>query len=65
VLQIYSRWGELLYETHDLVMNEELKGWDGRHRGQKMNPGVFVWLAKISFIDGERVVYSGDVTIVE
>jgi len=65
VLQIYSRWGELLYETHDLVLNEERKGWDGYHQGQKMNPGVFVWLAKISFIDGERVVYSGDLTLVE
>ena len=65
VLQIYSRWGELLYETNELVLNEELKGWDGYHHGQKMNPGVFVWLARISFIDGERVVYSGDLTLVE
>lgn len=65
VLQIYSRWGELLYETYDLALNDELKGWDGYHQGQKMNPGAFVWLARISFIDGERVVYSGDLTLVE
>ncbi|MFK7982566.1 MAG: gliding motility-associated C-terminal domain-containing protein, partial [Saprospiraceae bacterium] len=65
VLQIYSRWGELVYETNDLVLNEELKGWDGHHRGQKMNPSVFVWLVRITFIDGETVVYSGDLTLVE
>ncbi len=65
VLQIYSRWGELLYETHDLALNDKLKGWDGYHRGKKMNPGAFVWLARITFIDGETLVYNGDVTLVE
>ena len=65
LLQIYSRWGELLYETNDLVLNDEQKGWDGYHQGQKMNPGVFVWLAQITFIDGEQLVYSGDVHLVD
>ncbi len=63
--QVFSRWGELLYEAHDTALNDELLGWDGYHRGRKMNPGVYVWQAKISFIDGESLMYSGDVTLME
>jgi len=65
VLQVFSRWGELLFETHDLAANDELLGWDGYYRGKKMKPGVYVWQAKISFIDGESLMYSGDVTLME
>jgi len=65
MLQIHSRWGELLFETQDLALNDELKGWDGFYKGKKMNPGVYVWQAKITFIDGESLMYSGDVTLVE
>ena len=65
MLQIYSRWGELLFETKDLALNDELKGWDGFYKGRKMNPGVYIWQAKITFIDGESLMYSGDVTLVE
>jgi len=65
VLQVFSRWGELLFETNNLELNDELKGWDGFHNGQKMNPGVYVWMAKVTFIDGESKVYSGDVTLME
>ena len=65
ILQIYSRWGELLFETQDLALNDELNGWDGYYKGRKMNPGVYVWQAKITFIDGESLMYSGDVTLME
>lgn len=65
VLQIFSRWGELLFETNNLELNNELKGWDGYHNGRKMNPGVYVWMAKVTFIDGETKVYSGDVLLAE
>lgn len=64
-LQVYSRWGELLFETFDMVLNDERKGWNGYHRGKKMNPGVYIWQAKITFIDGESLMYSGDVTLME
>jgi hypothetical protein len=29
-----------------------------------MNPAVFVYLAEIEFLDGEVVLYKGDVTLV-
>ena len=61
--RIYSRWGELLYETTDLLINDTSKGWDGRFKGQNMNPGVYIWTAKVAFIDGKVIDYSGDVLL--
>ena len=38
-------------------------GWDGSHRGQKLNPAVFAYYAVIEFIDGQEILYEGDVTL--
>ncbi len=63
-LSIYTRWGEMVYQAHDIQTNDEQRGWDGTYRGTLMNPAVFVWHAEVEFIDGERRFLSGDVTIV-
>jgi len=36
---------------------------DGMFRGEELNPAVFVYLAEIEFIDGEVILYKGDVTL--
>ena len=62
-LQVYSRWGELLWERHDFQPNDVSLGWDGTYKGDEMNPGVFVYQAMIEFIDGRKELFKGDVTI--
>jgi gliding motility-associated-like protein len=39
-LQVYDRWGQLLYETSDLY-----DGWDGTKNGKLSPPGTYVWKA--------------------
>lgn len=39
-MQIYSRWGELLFETNDLF-----EGWDGTFKGEPCHDGVYIWIA--------------------
>ncbi len=57
-LLIYSRWGEVVYESDDLY-----KGWDGYLKGGKKAPqGVYVYKAWVRYIDGETEVKAGDVT---
>jgi len=38
-------------------------GWDGKFRGEFMNPAVFVWYAEVRFNDGEVLLLKGDVTL--
>lgn len=63
-LKIFNRWGGLVYIGKNFPPNEPSMGWDGTFKGQLVNPGVFVYLAEVAFIDGEVVEYKGDVTVV-
>lgn len=63
-LMVYSRWGELMFEARDISPNDMFSGWDGTFRGESAMPGVYTWVARVAFLDGERLTYSGDVTLV-
>ncbi|MFN2313784.1 MAG: PKD domain-containing protein, partial [Bacteroidales bacterium] len=57
-LQIYNRWGALIYESHDLN-----KGWDGYFGNGSLAPqGVYVWKVHGRYADGGYFDTVGDVT---
>ena len=60
---VFDRWGETMFSLNDFQPNDPQYGWDGKHRGQKMQPAVFVWMAEIEYIDGETRLFTGDVTL--
>jgi gliding motility-associated-like protein len=62
-LQIFNRWGEMVFEVYDFPPNDEAFGWDGFHRNQEMNTAVFAYWTEIELIDGTVVLYKGDVTL--
>ena len=41
-LQVYSRWGELVFQRNGLAANDEQGGWDGTFRGKPLSPGVYI-----------------------
>jgi gliding motility-associated-like protein len=64
--KVFDRWGELVYETHDAPIGINGiggTGWDGFLKNKPLNPAVFVYIIELNFIDGETVVYKGDVTL--
>ncbi len=63
-LQVFDRWGKLVFQRNDLQPNDPEQGWDGTFRSQALNPGVFIWVLEVEFIDGYTEIFSGDVTIV-
>lgn len=62
-LSIYNRWGGHLFLAQHIQTNDERAGWDGTFKGLPMNPDVFVWMAELLFIDGTKLLLSGDVTL--
>jgi len=63
-LFIYNRWGEKVFETHNVPVNDPSAGWDGTFHSEKMNPGVFIYYAKIKKGDLEDVEIHGDLTLI-
>ena len=63
-LQIFDRWGTLMFENKDFSPNDPSNGWDGAYRGQIVDPAVFVWWAEVELVDGRVLLLKGDVTVV-
>ncbi len=61
--RVFGRWGEQLFENLDLVPNDLAAGWDGRHNGEPMPAGLYVWSAQVLFLDGETRELSGEVIL--
>jgi gliding motility-associated-like protein len=59
-LQIYNRWGEMLFESNDIG-----QGWDGTFRDKPVHEGVYVY--KISYVnlEGDFVRLFGDLTLLK
>jgi len=62
-LRIYNRTGNLLFDGKSLIPNEESMGWDGKHRGVPMKPGVFVYQALVKRRDGKLFPLQGTITL--
>lgn len=58
-LQVFNRWGELVFETFDVK-----QGWDGFYRGQPAKQDVYAWKARARFSDGREETLKGDVTLI-
>jgi len=58
-MSVFSRYGELLYITKNLS-----QGWSGKSGLREMPQGVYVYLAKVDVLGGERIVIRGSVLLV-
>jgi gliding motility-associated-like protein len=62
--KIFDRWGEMVFQLKDFAFNDESKGWDGNFRGQPCEPGVYVWILEVEYVDGVREVFKGNTTLI-
>ena len=62
-LAVYDRWGNALYYREDLPVNDPGEGWDGSFRGRVMDPGVYVYVVEVEFMDGTVQLFKGDVQL--
>jgi gliding motility-associated-like protein len=61
---VFDRWGASVCSYTNFQPNDPAFGWDGTHKGQLLNPAVFVWYAEVEMIDGRIEFFEGDVTLV-
>ncbi|MBK7304209.1 MAG: gliding motility-associated C-terminal domain-containing protein [Saprospiraceae bacterium] len=63
VFQIFDRWGEKVFEIKNTFPNLPDHGWDGNFKGQKCNPGVYVYWVEVEALNGKKWSLKGDVTL--
>jgi gliding motility-associated-like protein len=58
-LQIYNRWGQLVFETRDYT-----KGWNGNFGGGPEPGGTYVYLISLVDLNGATVVKKGTLVLI-
>jgi len=59
-MQIFDRWGNLIFESRDKNI-----GWDGYDKNGRLMPaGVYVYKMVLRLGDGQRTTKVGDVTLI-
>jgi len=58
-MQIYSRWGELIFETEDI--NE---GWDGTCNGKTWSSGNYYFQIRAKGTQGQGKMIKGSVHLI-
>ena len=57
-LNIFNRWGELIFESKDIDV-----GWDGTYKDKLCKQDVYVWKVYVKFSNGQVYIKAGDVTL--
>lgn len=63
--KIFDRWGETIYESYEMTLNNIKNTWDGTFKGQPLNGGVYVWLLDVTFPNGTTEIYKGHTTLIK
>ena len=58
-MEIYNRWGELIFETDDINFE-----WDGMYKGKMVIPGTYIW--RLAYARGTKREYhlSGHISVI-
>ena len=59
-MRIFSKNGILIFESNDINL-----GWDGYHKGQLCESGVYIWRVRGTYKNGEPFMKMGDVTLLK
>jgi gliding motility-associated-like protein len=58
-IAIYNRWGENVFTS-----NNPTDTWDGAYKGQTQEIGVYVYKGEITFTDGEKKTFKGNLSLI-
>ncbi len=60
-LQIYNRWGEIIWESHD-----PNAGWDGTYNGRPVPQGTYSWVIRTrEIISDKKYTWNGTINIIK
>jgi gliding motility-associated-like protein len=61
---IFNRWGQRIFQVHDVPSDDPGFGWNGRIKGESAPPGAYAYEILMSFADGTQQVYKGTLLLV-
>jgi len=63
---VFNRWGQVVFEAHNIPPNNAGYGWDGTFKGLVLEPDVFVYTVDaVCELGTTTFKYKGDISIVK
>ncbi|MFT4566069.1 MAG: gliding motility-associated-like protein, partial [Saprospiraceae bacterium] len=64
-LQIYDRWGSLIFGTIGATLSDPDFGWDGTMGGRRLNADVYIYSGRVYDVNGSVQLINGDLTMLK
>lgn len=63
-LQVFNRWGNLVFQKSNFSVNDSNAGWDGTFNGKPLAPDVFVYQVEVICETGQIFSFKGDISLI-
>ncbi|GEM_PF-1918722 len=65
-MQVFDRWGGKVFEKFEKFNpNDPSAGWDGIARNKPADGGTYLYTMNVEFIDGEIILFAGEVNLMK
>lgn len=64
-LRIFNRWGEVVFEQQNFPVNNPMYGWNGKYKGNKPVPDVYVYQVEIFCENSQIVHFEGNIALIQ
>ncbi len=63
-ISVYDRWGKLIYDGPETDERMIESGWAGLSDGEPVKSGVYVYVARVEYVDGMVSTFKGEVSVI-
>jgi gliding motility-associated-like protein len=64
-IRVFNRWGEVVFEQTNFPVNNPVYGWDGRYKGNKPVPDVYVYQVEVFCENSQVIQFEGNVALIQ
>lgn len=64
-LRVFNRWGEVVFEQQNFPVNNPMYGWDGKYKGNKPHPDVYVYQVEVFCENSQIIRFEGNVALIQ
>lgn len=63
-MRVFNRWGEVVFETVNVNIEDSQKGWDGSYKGRPAETAAYIYAVELICDTGEIFIRKGTVTLI-
>ncbi len=63
-MQVFNRWGNMVFSRNNFALNDAQAGWNGTFNGQPLNSDVFIYQIEVVCSSNEVYVLKGDISLI-